>query len=117
MKAFITGSTGFLGTHIVQELSHLGWEIIALHRKKSDLTNLKSIPDIKLCCGDITDIDSLREGIPQNIDCVFHLAGSVGTLPQHLEKTRYKINVDGTRNVVQVCKEKNAKKLYMLRQL
>ena len=41
MKAFVTGGTGFLGTHLIQELDQAGWEIIALHRSHSELTELR----------------------------------------------------------------------------
>lgn len=106
MKAFITGGTGFVGTHIIQELDKDGWEIIALHRKNSDLTELKKCRKVEFVLGDITDIESLRAAIPNEVDAVFHTAGSVANLPHAQENTRYDINLEGTKNVVQVCLEK-----------
>lgn len=107
MKAFVTGGTGFVGTHIIQELDKDGWEIIALHRKNSNLTELKKCRKVDFVLGDITDISSLRSGIPEGVDAVFHTAGSVGHLPHSEENTRYGVNQDGTKNVVDVCLEKN----------
>lgn len=107
MKAFITGGTGFLGTHLIQELDSLGWEIIALHRASSDLTELKKCKKVSFVLGDVTDIESLRQGMPENVEAVFHCAGSVGNLPHSQENSRYLVNQIGTRNIVDVCKEKH----------
>ena len=106
MKAFVTGATGFLGTHVIQNLSKEGWEIIILKRDNSDISEFKELEKIEYALGDITDIESLRNAIPKKIDAVFHIAGSVAHLPHHLEHTRYNINVNGTKNMVDVCLEK-----------
>ena len=72
MKAFVTGGTGFLGTHLIQELDQAGWEIIALHRGRSDLTELKKCRRVEFAQGDVTDIESIRRGMPEGVDAVFH---------------------------------------------
>lgn len=106
MKAFITGATGFVGTHVVKMLAEEGWEIIILKRDNSDISEFKDIQNIQYSLGDITDVDSLKKAIPEKVDAVFHIAGSVAHLPHHLEYTRYNVNVQGTRNMVDVCLEK-----------
>lgn len=111
MRAFVTGGTGFVGTHIIQELDKAGWEIIALHRKNSDLTELKKCRKVSFVLGDITDVESLRLGMPHGVEAVFHTAGSVAHLPPSQEKSRYGINQDGTRNVVEVALEKKIGRL------
>src|SRR3954464_2645385 len=103
MKAFVTGATGFLGIHILQELAREGWDIIAFHRATSDLTDLAKIPRLSYAIGDICDRESLMRGMPEKVDAVFHVAGSVGHLPPSQEKSRYGINRDGTRNVIDAC--------------
>jgi dihydroflavonol-4-reductase len=107
MEAFVTGGTGFLGTHLIHELSQEGWQIKVLVRATSDLSRIEALPGIEFILGDITDIESLRKAIPANVDAVFHLAGSVAVLPAHLEHTRFAINEQGTKNMVDVCLEKN----------
>ena len=111
MKAFVTGGTGFLGTHLIQALDREGWEIVALHRPKSDLSELKKCRKVQLVLGDVTDLESIRRGMPEGVDAVFHCAGSVGNLPHSQESTRYGINQTGTRNVVDICKEKKIGRL------
>ena len=107
MKAFVTGATGFVGTHVIKNLTDEGWDIIILKRDNSDISEFKNYQKIQYALGDITDIESLRNAIPEKVDAVFHIAGSVAHLPHHLEYTRYNVNVQGTRNMVDVCLEKN----------
>lgn len=107
-KAFITGGTGFLGLNLIEGLIQEGWEVYALHRKTSDLTYLKKFP-VNLIVGSISDIDSLRQGMPNNLDAVFHVAGNTNMWRKNNE-TQYQDNVIGTRNMVKVALEKKAKK-------
>ena len=111
MIAFVTGATGFIGTHLIKELDKAGWNIIALHRPTSDISELKKCKNLTLAAGDITDIASLRRGIPESVNAVFHVAGSVGHLPHYLENSRYTVNQSGTKNVVDVCKERKIGRL------
>jgi len=110
MKAFITGATGFLGIHLLRELSNEGWEIIALHRPTSDLTDVQDIPGVRFVVGDVTDVQSLRDGMPEGVDAVYHAAGLVGVLNPRDEHQRYGVNQIGTRNVVETALEKRAKR-------
>jgi nucleoside-diphosphate-sugar epimerase len=106
VKAFVTGGTGFLGAHLIHELSKQGWNIQVLRREKSDISRIEDLAGVEFVYGDITDIESLRKTIPEKVDAVFHLAGSVAVLPAHLEHTRFAINEQGTKNMVDVCLEK-----------
>lgn len=111
MKAFITGATGFLGTNLIQKLVRDDWEIVALHRPKSDISELLKHKNISLKVGDITDLDSLQRALSPDIDVVFHVAGSVANLPASLENSRYDVNHLGTRNLVSACIEQPPKRL------
>lgn len=110
MNAFVTGSTGFLGIQLVQELLKAGWHVTALHRSTSDLTDLKKEVGVQLVVGDVTDKPSLERAMPEEVDAVFHAAGSVGTLPHDKELTRYEVNQTGTRHVVETALKKKARR-------
>ena len=110
MRAFVTGPTGFLGIHLLQELAKDGWEIFAFHRPSSDLSELKRIPGVTFVVGDVRDKASLEQGMPPGVDAVFHAAGSVGFLKPEDEKDQYDINELGTRNVVDVALAKKARR-------
>lgn len=105
MRAFVTGGNGFLGAHLIEKLLSEGLEVIALVRKTSQLTDLKSPERIQFVYGDITDQESLilamRESKP---DVVFHLAGYVGYKKSE-RAMMDAINVQGTRNVLEAMIE------------
>eukprot|EP00002_Diphylleia_rotans_P002314 TRINITY_DN11471_c0_g1_i1.p1 TRINITY_DN11471_c0_g1~~TRINITY_DN11471_c0_g1_i1.p1 ORF type:complete len:339 (-),score=65.98 TRINITY_DN11471_c0_g1_i1:272-1288(-) len=114
--AFVTGSTGFLGLNLVEQLLQRGWKVIAFHRKTSELKHLNKIQSagytgsLHHALGDITEIETLREGMPEGVDAVFHVAADTNTWYANNDR-QTRINVEGTRNVVTVCLEKKAKKL------
>jgi nucleoside-diphosphate-sugar epimerase len=108
MTAFITGSTGFLGITLTQELVKAGWDVVAFHRPSSDLKELRKLGTVRFAAGDITDVDSLMTGMPEQVDAVFHTAGSVGFFGPDEDERQYQINVAGTRNVVDAALKRKA---------
>lgn len=102
--AYVTGSTGFLGLNIVECLKEEGWNVIALRRKTSNTRDLDRM-GVTQVEGDVTDIESLRRSMPDKVDAVFHVAADTGMWSK-LNERQNRINIDGTRNVVQVALEK-----------
>jgi nucleoside-diphosphate-sugar epimerase len=110
-SAFVTGATGFVGLNLVEELVRQGWEVTALHRAKSDLTELGRFP-VTLMPGDITDPGSLRAAMAEDMDVIFHVAGNTNLWSRrNAQQTRE--NVEGTRNVVETALARRAKKLVL----
>lgn len=113
--AFVTGATGFLGLHVVEQLLAAGFRVVALHRASSELRFLSRFVDthpLTLAVGDITDRESLLRAIPERCDGVFHVAGNTnfwrgGNARQTLE------NVDGTRHIVEAARERGARRLVL----
>jgi nucleoside-diphosphate-sugar epimerase len=101
MKYFLTGATGFIGGRLADALVSQGHEVVALVRTPSKAGHLAK-KGIQLIEGDIVDKDSMREGM-RGVDGVYHVAAwyKVG------EKSdmAHRINVDGTRNVLELVKE------------
>lgn len=102
--AFVTGGTGFIGINLVKMLIDKGWQLTVLHRPTSDLTYLKNLP-VELRSGSVTDFSTLQKVFPDRTDAVFHLAGDTNLWSAHNER-QYDVNVSGTRNMVNVAKEK-----------
>ena len=111
MKVLVTGANGFLGSWLTRELVKQGYETYALVRPKSDLTELAGV-NCKYLHGDVTDVHSLLEAF-KGIDTVFHLAGVVAYKKSDRAQME-RVNVQGTQNVVEVCREHKVRKLVYL---
>lgn len=103
MEYFVTGATGFIGTKLVTRLVNDGHDVIALTRSRPNAQNL---PDaVTVVEGDITDKESIREPMT-GVDRVFHMAAWWFIGPGSREReTAHRINVEGTRNVLELMNE------------
>ncbi len=75
MRVFVTGGTGFVGTHAVKHLRAAGHEVRALVRKTSDTSALGAL-GVETFEGTMADADRLEEGI-RGCDAVLHIAGLI----------------------------------------
>jgi dihydroflavonol-4-reductase len=100
MKALVTGANGFLGAWLVKGLIREGYQVSALVRKSSDLSELQGL-NPHYVYGDVTDPASLEAAF-KGQDIVFHLAGLVAYKKSDQQKLE-KVNVEGTKNVVDAC--------------
>jgi dihydroflavonol-4-reductase len=109
-KALVTGGTGFLGAYIIQELVQKGYQVRAIRRKQQTPfyipENITS--QVEWVPGDVLDIVSLQEAM-QDVDAVIHSAGKVSFVSRE-RAAMYKINVEGTANVVNMAIETNVKR-------
>ena len=120
-NVLVTGATGLLGSHIALQLLHEGWTVKCLVRDINRKVETERIfrhygekakqlfPKIEWVEGDILEISTLLQHI-QPGDYVVHSAAWVSFLPHEFMKM-FKINVEGTANVVNACLEKKAAKL------
>ena len=108
MKIFITGATGYIGNLLALRLADSDNIIHALVRNPGAAKNLEH-SNIKLFKGDINNIDAIRNAM-HSCQQVFHLA-AFARLWARPSDLFYKINVEGTRNILDVAVEKNISKL------
>jgi dihydroflavonol-4-reductase len=105
--AFVTGATGFLGSHLVEQLVHAGFRVTALHRASSNVARLRNLP-VTLAQGSLTRAD-LTQLIPKDCDALFHVAANLSFWSgDRDEQTR--VNVDGTRHVVDAALARGVKR-------
>lgn len=110
---FITGASGLIGSFLCRKFIEEGFAVKALKRATSDLSLLKGVADkVEWVTGDVCDINCLHEAISPD-DVVIHCAAIVDFSPKHQERL-FRVNVEGTANVVNVCLEKKVKKLIHL---
>lgn len=106
--AFVTGATGFVGLNLVEELARQGWRVLALHRAGSDIRYLERFAAERVV-GDITDAESVRRAMPRGVDAVFHVAGDTNLWSRN-NAAQDRVNIDGTRNVVDAALERGARR-------
>jgi dihydroflavonol-4-reductase len=102
MKVFLTGATGFVGSHVAHELASRGAKIRILVRPTSPLQNLEGL-QVELVEGDLLKPATLRSGMA-GCDAVIHVAADYRLWipdPKHI----YSVNVQGTRDLLQIARE------------
>ncbi len=119
MKVFVTGATGLIGSHLVERLAKEKNKIKVLVRKEKkrsekrrDSLELLKRLNIEIIEGDLLDKRSLKDAV-KNIDVIFHLAAIARpmTIPNDLY---FKINEEGTKNLLESCKNKKIKKIIIM---
>jgi nucleoside-diphosphate-sugar epimerase len=110
-KILITGGTGFLGAYIIKHLLEKGYAVRAIRRSKNLPAFIpKEILDkVEWVDGDVLDVVSLEDAM-DGVDTVIHAAAIVSFVKKE-QKQMYKINVEGTANVVNIALEKNIRRL------
>ena len=108
MLAFVTGATGFLGSHVARVLAEQGASLRLLVRANS---NTKNIADLKadLVTGDLRDPSSFEKAIA-GCDAVFHVAADYRLWVRDPEEM-YRSNVEGTRAILEAARKGNVRRV------
>lgn len=96
---FLTGATGFIGSHVAEYLSGQGFHLVCGVRENSNTDFLKTLP-VELKNADVTNPDSLIQAM-KGCSVVIHTAGKVSDWGKFQDF--YNVNVVGTRNVLNAC--------------
>lgn len=119
MKVLVTGVAGQLGHDVMNELARRGYDgigsdIAETYAGAQDNTAIVNMPYVQL---DITDAKSVEKTIKEvNPDVVVHCAAWTAVDAAEDEENKGKvfaINVEGTKNIARVCKEIDAKMVYI----
>tara|TARA_B100002003_G_scaffold241423_1_gene263112 strand:- start:4530 stop:5486 length:957 start_codon:yes stop_codon:yes gene_type:complete len=122
MRILITGASGFIGQHLTRHLVSFDHQVTALVRSvPGSLTNeghpdmgIRNLREIKpsntLSLADISDITAAHL---KGIEMVIHLAG-VTHKPGSDKSEYYRVNVEGTRHLLDSCVEAGVKRIIYL---
>ena len=102
MKVFLTGATGFVGSHVARALAAHGCELRLLVRRTSRLENLEGI-HADIVVGDLMTPDSLRPAIC-GCDALMHVAADYRLWVRDPD-AMYSANVTGTRELLRIARE------------
>ena len=112
MKVIVTGGCGFIGSHIVDKLVEMCYDVIVIDDLSASENEKFYFNDSatyhKLDISNFEDIEPLFEGV----DYVFHLAAESRIQPAIKNPSRaYKVNVIGTLNILESSKKHNIKRV------
>jgi len=99
-KALVTGAAGFIGSHVVDQLTAMGVSVRATALPNERTDNIEKF-NPEIVRGDMLDKAFVKE-VVQDVDTVFHLAAVYATwLPDW--KPLWEVNIQGSRNLLWAC--------------
>jgi len=121
MRWLVTGSAGFIGSHLVQRLLELDQVVVSVdnfstgHHRNLDEISRAVGPERarahQLVEGDICDLTLCRR-LTQNVDFVLHQA-ALGSVPRSIDDpiATHRSNVDGFLNILVACRDAGVRRL------
>ncbi len=111
MKAFVTGSTGFLGGNLIQTLLERGYEVKALVRSKTKAQKILGGLKLEIIEGDLDDVAGFASAL-QGCDALFHTAAYFREYyaPGDHWPTLEKLNVTATIQLLQAAERAGVKR-------
>jgi dihydroflavonol-4-reductase len=108
MKVFLTGSTGFVGSHVARAYAAQNAELRLLTRKSSNLAAIESLT-AETVVGDLSQPESLRSAI-RGCDALVHVAADYRLWVRD-PKQMYAVNFEGTRELLRIAREEGIAKV------
>ena len=108
MLAFLTGATGFVGSHVARALVAQGADLRLLVRSGSDLRNIRELQAERVV-GDLRDAASLKKAVA-GCEVVFHVAADYRLWVRDPEQM-YRSNVDGTKAILEAARENKVRRV------
>ncbi len=114
-KVLVTGGAGFIGSHLVDKLLALGFEVIVIDDlsvgRRENLAAHSKNPRLHLHVLDVANQDAIRPRF-EGVEWVFHLAARADIVPSiQLPMIYHRANVDGTAAVLEACRLQGVKRL------
>src|ERR1700675_3830132 len=108
MFAFVTGATGFLGSHVARVVAERGADLRLLVRSTSNLRNLEGLK-AETAVGDLRDAGSLEKAM-SGCDTVFHVAADYRLWVRDPAEM-YRSNVEGTRAILEAARKNGVRRV------
>ena len=116
-KVMVTGAGGFIGSHLIERLLKDGKEVYAFDiinlNECLNLTEVKKHPNFFYFQGDIRNDEDITKFFQSDASIIYHLASVVGVRYYMQDPlSLIDITINGTRNLIKHCSEKNVKMLF-----
>ena len=117
-KILLTGASGFIGSHLAEELVTCGASVRAFlhYNSRGDAGNLNDAPseirrEVEVVYGDLTDPDAVTKAV-RGVSCVFHLGALIAIPYSYVHPFSFvQTNVVGTANILNACLEAGVDRL------
>jgi NAD dependent epimerase/dehydratase len=117
-RILVTGSEGFIGSHLVEALLEEGCDVKAFVYYNSfnswgwlDTFSEEKLNNIEVLCGDVRDPNGVRTAV-KDMNIVFHLAALIGIPFSYQSPDSYiDTNIKGTLNILQACRDYNVERV------
>lgn len=108
MKVFVTGATGFVGSHVARTLAVQGADLRLLIRPGSRTNNIDDLKADRVV-GDLRTPEALKSAL---VGCerLFHVAADYRLWTRHPEEM-YRTNVEGTRGLLKAAREAGVRRV------
>ncbi len=118
MKVLVTGSDGFIGSHLTEELVKKGYQVKAFVYYNSfnnwgwlDILPKEIMRHVEIFQGDIRDPNGVEEAV-KDVEAVFHLAALIAIpFSYHSPDTYVDTNIKGTLNILQAARKQGTEKV------
>ncbi len=99
-QALVTGASGFIGSHLAENLRRAEWSVRCLLRETSSRQRLPR-EGVEVVIGELADRDSLKNALKE-VTTVFHLAGRIRARSR---REFFSTNLEGTKNLLEAARE------------
>jgi UDP-glucuronate 4-epimerase len=120
MKALVTGTAGFIGSHLTERLLSDGWTVVGVDSfdafydpaiKRRNIASCLSHPAYRLIEADIRDKAAMEQAVEPGTDVIVHLAARAGVRPSIAEPALYAdVNINGTVTLLEAARERGVPK-------
>lgn len=120
MKAVVTGTAGFIGSHLTERLLRDGWQVVGIDSfdtfydpkiKRRNVAQAMVNDNFRLVEADIRDKAAMESAIDDNVDVIVHLAARAGVRPSIEEPALYTdVNINGTVVLLEIARKRQIKK-------
>jgi len=101
MKIFLTGASGFVGSHLSESLLAEGHQIVG-HFRTAQTNNIEPHPNLAIWSGNLNDVEGLSKRL-QGLDVVIHCAAEMKLW--NSEKALLETNVLLTKNILESAQQ------------
>lgn len=109
VRSLVTGGSGFLGRHLVEKLLAHGSHVVVFDLHEYVHEDATQAERVTSCAGTITQLGDVVSAC-RDVDVVYHCV-SANPLDNRNEALMWSVNVEGTKNVIEACKQCRVERL------